>query len=73
MADPRILIVTPEISYLPEDLGDRARHMHAKAGGLADVRWIEVGPAGHNDLLGFPVVWQEIEAFVSTLSSPGAL
>ena len=37
MADPRILIVTPEISYLPEDLGNRARQMHAKAGGLADV------------------------------------
>ena len=37
MADPRILIVTPEISYLPANLGSMARHMHAKAGGLADV------------------------------------
>ncbi len=37
MADPRILIVTPEISYLPEGLGTLADHMHAKAGGLADV------------------------------------
>lgn len=37
MADPRILIVTPEISYLPEGLGNMADHMHAKAGGLADV------------------------------------
>ena len=37
MADPRILIVTPEISYLPEGLGELADRMHAKAGGLADV------------------------------------
>ncbi len=37
MANPRILIVTPEISYLPEGLGNLADHMHAKAGGLADV------------------------------------
>lgn len=37
MADPRILIVTPEISYLPGELGNLADHMHAKAGGLADV------------------------------------
>jgi starch synthase len=35
--DPRILIVTPEISYLPENLGNMAEHMQAKAGGLADV------------------------------------
>jgi ADP-glucose type glycogen/starch synthase len=37
MADPRILIVTPEISYLPGELGKLAAHMRAKAGGLADV------------------------------------
>jgi len=37
MNAPRILIVTPEISYLPESLGNMARNMHAKAGGLADV------------------------------------
>ena len=37
MGAPRILIITPEISYLPEDLGNMAKHMHAKAGGLADV------------------------------------
>ncbi|MBT8037888.1 MAG: glycogen/starch synthase [Verrucomicrobiae bacterium] len=37
MGTPRILIVTPEISYLPENLGNMAQHMRAKAGGLADV------------------------------------
>ena len=37
MADPRILIVTPEISYLPGELGNLADHMRAEAGGLADV------------------------------------
>ncbi|MCF6246042.1 MAG: glycogen/starch synthase [Desulfobacula sp.] len=33
---PRILIVTPEVTYLPEDMGDRSNYC-AKAGGLADV------------------------------------
>jgi starch synthase len=33
---PRILIVTPEVSYLPEEMGDSSRYS-AKAGGLADV------------------------------------
>ncbi len=33
---PRILIVTPEVTYLPEDMGDRSNYS-AKAGGLADV------------------------------------
>ena len=34
---PRILIVTPEITYLPAGMGNMACKMHAKAGGLADV------------------------------------
>ena len=34
---PRILIVTPEITYLPSGMGNMAQHMSAKAGGLADV------------------------------------
>lgn len=34
---PRILIVTPEITYLPEGMGNMANAMKAKAGGLADV------------------------------------
>ncbi|WP_022667560.1 glycogen synthase [Desulfospira joergensenii] len=33
---PRILIVTPEVTYLPEDMGNRVNYS-AKAGGLADV------------------------------------
>jgi starch synthase len=35
--NPRILIVTPEITYLPDGMGNMANHMTAKAGGLADV------------------------------------
>ncbi len=35
--NPRILLVTPEISYLPEGLDGTAQCMAAKAGGLADV------------------------------------
>ncbi|SCY29836.1 glycogen synthase [Desulfoluna spongiiphila] len=34
---PRVLIVTPEITYLPAGMGEGADKMHAKAGGLADV------------------------------------
>lgn len=34
---PRILIVTPEITYLPAGMGNMANQMSAKAGGLADV------------------------------------
>ena len=34
---PRILIVTPEITYLPEGMGNMANSLNAKAGGLADV------------------------------------
>jgi len=33
---PRILLVTPEISYLPDAMGDVAPCVAAKAGGLAD-------------------------------------
>ena len=33
----RILIVTPEITYLPSDMGNMANYSSAKAGGLADV------------------------------------
>jgi ADP-glucose type glycogen/starch synthase len=36
-AKPRILIVTPEITYLPPGMGNMAQRMSAKAGGMADV------------------------------------
>ena len=35
--NPRILVVTPEITYLPEGMGNMANRLKAKAGGLADV------------------------------------
>jgi len=35
--NPRILIVTPEITYLPPGMGNMANRMTAKAGGMADV------------------------------------
>ncbi|MFH1155632.1 MAG: glycogen/starch synthase [Pseudomonadota bacterium] len=34
---PRVLIVTPEVTYLPQRMCAPARHLGAKAGGLADV------------------------------------
>ncbi len=37
MPVPRILVVTPEITYLPHGMGNMANYLAAKAGGLADV------------------------------------
>lgn len=37
MGRPRILVVTPEITYLPAGMGNLAHNANAKAGGLADV------------------------------------
>ena len=34
---PRILFITPEISYVSKKLSDDAERLRAKAGGLADV------------------------------------
>ena len=34
---PCILIVTPEITYLPSGMGNMSNRLSAKAGGLADV------------------------------------
>jgi len=36
-SNPRILIVTPEITYLPHGMGNMTNTLTAKAGGLADV------------------------------------
>ncbi len=35
--NPRILIVTPEVTYLPAGMGNIANYLSVKAGGLADV------------------------------------
>ena len=35
MANPRILIVTPEVTYLPDRMKSMANYLTAKAGGLA--------------------------------------
>ncbi len=35
--NPRVLIVTPEVTYLPNGMGNVANYLSAKAGGLADV------------------------------------
>ncbi|MFW6335340.1 MAG: glycogen/starch synthase, partial [Desulfosalsimonas sp.] len=36
-SNPRVLIVTPEVTYLPPGMGNIANYLSAKAGGLADV------------------------------------
>ena len=35
--NPRVLMVTPEVTYLPDGMGQHANGLNAKAGGLADV------------------------------------
>ena len=40
---PRILIVTPEVTYLPDGMGNIANLLSAKAGGLADVSAALIG------------------------------
>jgi starch synthase len=35
--NPRVLLVTPEVTYLPDGMGRYANGLNAKAGGLADV------------------------------------
>lgn len=35
--NPRVLVVTPEVTYLPAGMGNMANRLAAKAGGLADV------------------------------------
>ena len=35
--NPRILVVTPEITYLPDGMGNMVNYLNAKGGGLADV------------------------------------
>ena len=36
-SNPTVLVVTPEVTYLPEGMGNMSNHLTAKAGGLADV------------------------------------
>ena len=64
---PALIVHGAVDRIIPVDQGRRL------AASLADCRWLEVGPAGHNDLLGFPAVWQEIDTFVTALSSPTTL
>jgi starch synthase len=35
--NPRVLVVTPEVTYLPDRMGSHSSYLTAKAGGLADV------------------------------------
>jgi starch synthase len=37
VCNPRVLVVTPEVTYLPDRMGGLATYFTAKAGGLADV------------------------------------
>lgn len=43
LSKPRILVITPEVTYLPDGMGNIANWLSAKAGGLADVSAALVG------------------------------
>ncbi len=43
-SNPRVLVVTPEVTYLPDRMGGLASFFTAKAGGLADVSAALVTP-----------------------------
>jgi len=64
---PALVIHGAADSIIPAQQGQRL------ANSIDAARWVQVEQAGHNDLLGFPAVWQEIDDFVSSLSSPATL
>ncbi|MDM8542357.1 glycogen/starch synthase [Desulfococcaceae bacterium HSG9] len=41
--NPRVLVITPEVTYLPQGMGNIANYLTAKAGGLADVSAALIG------------------------------
>jgi len=41
-------------------------HGRRVAAALADARWVQVEGYGHNDLLGAPLVWEEMRRFLET-------
>jgi len=43
LKNPRVLVVTPEVTYLPQGMGNIANYLTAKAGGLADVSAALIG------------------------------
>ena len=55
-SNPRILIITPEVTYLPNDMGNIANYLSAKAGGLADVSAALVNALFDEGAHGFLVV-----------------
>ncbi len=62
---PCIFIVTPEVTYLPQDMGNIANYLTAKAGGLADVSaslismWFELGADVHVALPDYRTLFSE--------------
>lgn len=59
---PALVIHGEMDDIIPVEQGERV----AKA--LAGGRWVSVPRAGHNDLMGQPVVWQEIGRFLAGLA-----
>lgn len=64
---PALIIHGTLDRIIPMDQGQRL------AASLPAARWVPVEGAGHNDLLAFSEVWQEIDRFVSGLRVTGSL
>lgn len=64
---PALIIHGTVDRIIPVDQGQRL------AASLKTARWVPVEGAGHNNLLSFSVVWQEIDSFVSGLRTPGGV
>ncbi len=71
---PVLMIHGTVDEIIPLEQGRRvedALRARASQPGEADTcRFVEVPGAGHNDLLSYPVVWQELGAFLETLAAP---
>jgi len=67
IASPALILHGTVDQIIPAEQGQRL------AAELKTARWVPVAGAGHNDLLSFPVVWREIDSFVSGLKTPGSV
>jgi uncharacterized protein len=68
---PTLVIHGAHDTIIPADQGRRvaeALRESYPAGGQAPTRWLAIPEAGHNDLLGYPEVWEALDRFLSEIS-----
>lgn len=62
IATPVLVVHGGRDTIIPVEHGERV------AQALGNARWVRVERAGHNDLLGFPEVWDELERFFAAFA-----